>query len=213
MARVITPEAQISYPNIFQPNEKGKYTASLVFAPGTDLTALKKAAMEVVLEKFGEKKGVEMIKKGIVKIEGGAHHTFRTDAEAKGYPEGSVFINVSSRKKPGVVSIFPGPDGRPLPITNEEEIYPGAVVIASVNPYWYDVDGNKGVAWGLNNIQKRRDGERLDGRQAAEDEFEADPNAQAELSALTGESEAEAPEVAAVAVESGSASALEALLK
>lgn len=196
MSKVITPEAQISYPHIFAPDEKGKYSAALVFAPGTDLRAMKVAAFEVAAEKFGEPKAKEMLKKGILRFEGGPHHTFRTDGEAKGYAEGAVFVNARGAKQPGVVSIYPDPKtGKPLPITNPEEIYAGAIVRASLVPYWYEVDGNKGIAWGLNNLQKIRDGERLDGRQAAEDEFEADADAVVSLEALTEESEeaAESP--------------------
>jgi hypothetical protein len=192
MPKVITPEARLSYPHIFTPDEKGKFSAALIFAPGTDLTAMKKAAIEVAVEKFGKDKALKMIQAGQIRIEGGPHHTFRTDKEEE-YGEGAVFVNARGTRQPGVVSIYPDPvSGKPMPITNPEEIYPGAVVKASLTPYWYDVDGNKGIAWGLNNLQKIRDGDRLDGRIAAEDEFAADESAVADLSDLTDEPE-EAP--------------------
>lgn len=174
--KVITPEAVISYPYIFTPqkDDKGreKYSAALVFLPGTDISALKQAAMSVLIDKFGEKEAANKISKKQVRM------PFRDDAEAKGYPEGSIFINVRSEKQPGVVSIYPDPaTGKPMPIVDPDAIYPGAFVRASLTAFYYDQEGNRGVSFGLNNLQKTRDGERLDGRSSAQDEFEADPNA------------------------------------
>lgn len=194
MSKVITPVAQISYPHVFTTDKNDKYGATLVFAPGTDLKEMKLAAIEVAVEKFGEAKAKEMLKKGQIKLEGGSHHTFRTDAEAKGYAEGSVFVNARGNRQPGVVSIYPDPKtGKPLPITNPELVYPGALVKASLTPFWYEKDGNKGIAWGLNNLQViDSTAPRIDGRARAEDEFEADAEATADLSTLTeGEGEAE----------------------
>jgi hypothetical protein len=42
---------------------------------------------------------------------------------------------------------------------------------ASVNFYAFNSNGNRGVACGLNNIQKLRDGEPLGGRSRPEDDF------------------------------------------
>jgi hypothetical protein len=182
-ARVITPECTLSFPKIFAPDEKGKFGGVLVFKEGADLSALKKAALHVATEKFGAK-AADMIRKGQIRWEGGPHHVFRTDGEDK-YGEGTVFINARTNTQPGAVSIYPDANGKPARITDESQIYPGCVVRASVTAYWYDVDGNRGIAWALNNIQKLRDGDRLDSRVAAENEFEADPNAMADLDSLT----------------------------
>ena len=43
--------------------------------------------------------------------------------------------------------------------------------IVSVTFFGYDVSGNRGVACGLNNIMKFKDGERLGGRSSAESDF------------------------------------------
>lgn len=187
MGKVITPEAVLSYPQLFEPDENGKYGAALVFPEGTDLKEMKAAAFQVVVDKFGEPKAKEMLQKKQLKFIGGAHHAFRDDVEGK-YAEGSIYINARGKRAPGIVSRIPDPKtGRPMLITDESEIYPGVVVRASVVPYWYDVEGNKGIAWGLNNLQKIRDGERLDGRVAAEDEFAADEDAAASLEDLVDE--------------------------
>jgi hypothetical protein len=60
-------------------------------------------------------------------------------------------------------------------------------VRASLRAFAYDTNGNKGVSFGLNNIQKLGEGQRLDGRKAATDEFDADlSQAPADISAVAG---------------------------
>jgi hypothetical protein len=86
-------------------------------------------------------------------------------------------MNVKNKSKPGIVSTYPGPDGKPTPIDDTNAIYAGCRVRASLRAYAYDVSGNKGVAFSLGNLQKLADGDRLDGRKRAEDEFEADLSA------------------------------------
>ena len=51
-------------------------------------------------------------------------------------------------------------------------MYSGVWAIISVTFYGYDVSGNRGVACGLNNVMKYKDGDRLGGRISAESEFE-----------------------------------------
>src|SRR6266540_1942101 len=100
--KVITPEVTLSYPHLDEPaaamNGKGepKYGCSLLFAEGSDMTALQAAVVEAAIEKFGQK-AVQMLKTGALKS------PFRTDWEQKGYPEGTTFINVRSTQKPGLV--------------------------------------------------------------------------------------------------------------
>lgn len=188
MARkVITPEATFSYPHLFRPQAaqeggKEKYSLTLVFDEGADLKELKAAAVEAAQEKWGDK-AKSMIQKGQLRF------PFRDDGEEKGYPEGSIFINARSDRRPGVVSIIPDPQtGKPMVIDDEEQIYPGVIGRASLTAFGYDVSGNKGVSFALNNVQKIRDGERLDGKVKAEDEFEADASAAASLEDLVDES-------------------------
>ena len=77
----------------------------------------------------------------------------------------SFFINANCITKPGVVDRFK------QPITNEDDLYSGCYGIASVNFYPYDTAGNKGIACGLNNLMKVKDGEYLGGRASAESDF------------------------------------------
>jgi len=181
--KVISPTAILSYPHLFEPNlppgaAEPVYSCALVFEKGVDLGELKKAALAAASEKFGNKTEA-LIRDGKLKL------PFRTDVEDKGYPEGSVFMNVKNKLKPGIVGIHPGPDGKPLPIEDPTLVYAGCKVRASLRPYAYEVSGNRGVAFSLNNLQKLADGDRLDGRVKAADEFEADLSAKpADLSDL-----------------------------
>jgi hypothetical protein len=207
MSRVITPEAIISYPNLLEPramgNGKPKYGAAFVFTPEAQETpafkAMEKALVDAMVGGFGKKaaaavvQAVQAVKSGKavgdeIKV-GGIRWPIRYDGGAKGYPEGSCYVNARSERKPGVVSIFPGPDGKPARLTDDEiqdQVYPGSVVKASLDAYSYGPGdhGNKGVTFGLGNIQRIRDGERLDGATPAQDEFEADADAVADLSDL-----------------------------
>jgi hypothetical protein len=177
---VVTPVATLSYPHLDVPqqpqkgqNGKPKYSATLVFAPGTDLKALEAAVIAAGEEKWPGK-FAEMVRVGALRL------PFRKDAEAKGYKPGSVFINVRSEQKPGAVYLFPGPDNKPALIPDDklrEVMYPGAQVRAQIRAFPYDSSGNKGVSYALNNIQKMGEGERLDNRQAATDAFDADMSA------------------------------------
>lgn len=77
----------------------------------------------------------------------------------------SYFINANSSTAPGIV------DEDRQPILERSEVYSGVYGRASVNFYAFNTNGNKGIACGLNNLQKIRDGEPLGGKSRAEDDF------------------------------------------
>lgn len=174
--KIISPECVLSYPHLDEPvaamNGQGepKYSCTLLFAEGADLAAMQAAVIEAAVDKFGAK-AVQMLKTGALKI------PFRTDWEAKGYPEGTTFINVRSAQAPGLVYAHRDPGTKKPAIVPGDKItevfYAGAHVRASLAAFGYDTSGNKGVSFGLNNLQKLSDGPRLDGRKAADDDFEA----------------------------------------
>ena len=51
-------------------------------------------------------------------------------------------------------------------------MYSGVWAILSVTFYAYEVSGNRGVACGLNNVMKYKDGEMLGGRASADSDFD-----------------------------------------
>lgn len=80
----------------------------------------------------------------------------------------SYFINANSTTAPGIV------DADRNPILERSEVYSGVYGRASINLYAFNTNGNKGIACGLNNLQKIRDGEPLGSRSRAEDDFDID---------------------------------------
>ena len=74
-------------------------------------------------------------------------------------------MNANSTTKPGVV------DADRQPILDSSELYSGIIGRASINFYAFNSNGNKGIACGLNNIQKLADGAPLGGHSRAEDDF------------------------------------------
>lgn len=81
---------------------------------------------------------------------------------------GSYFFNANSRQAPQVV------DSRVQPILDQSEVYSGCYGKISVTFYGYNSNGNRGIAAGLGNIQKLRDGESLGGRSSAADDFQTE---------------------------------------
>ena len=80
----------------------------------------------------------------------------------------AYFINANSATAPGVV------DADRQPIIERSEVYSGVYGRARINFYAFNVNGNKGIACGLNNLQKIRDGEPLGGKSSAESDFATD---------------------------------------
>ena len=89
----------------------------------------------------------------------------RPDDEAY---KNAYFVNANSATAPGIV------DADRQPILDTSEVYSGVYGRASINFYAFNSNGNKGIACGLNNLQKIRDGEPLGGKSRAEDNFATD---------------------------------------
>ena len=81
---------------------------------------------------------------------------------------GCYFFNANSRQAPQVV------DAKVQPILDQSEVYSGCYGKISVTFYGYNANGNRGIAAGLGNIQKLREGESLGGRSNAADDFQTE---------------------------------------
>ena len=81
---------------------------------------------------------------------------------------GCYFINANSATAPGIV------DADCNPILSRSEVYSGVYGRASINLYAFKSHGTKGIACGLNNLQKIRDGEPLGGKASAASDFSTD---------------------------------------
>lgn len=165
--KVVTGEVRLSYVHIFEPtaideNSEEKYSISVII-PKSDKQTLKRVreAIEAAKELGKVKKwGGKLPPKLKLPLRDGDEE--RPDDEA--YAD-SYFFNCSSKQKPGVV------DKKCNPIIDTEEVYSGCYGRVSVNFYPFDQSGSKGVAAGLNNVQKLKDGDPLGGRSRAEDDF------------------------------------------
>jgi hypothetical protein len=76
------------------------------------------------------------------------------------------FVNANSATAPGIVDRNP--------ILDCSEVYSGIYARFSINFYAFNTNGNRGVACGLNHVQKIADGTPLGGRSKAEDDFSDD---------------------------------------
>ncbi|WP_028125407.1 DUF2815 family protein [Eremococcus coleocola] len=164
--RVLLPNVRLSYPFIWEPRAqfdggKEKYSASLLIDKGDTQTMEKvqqaiKNAAQAGVAKFGGK--VPDLNKIRTPLRDGDER----DDEAY---QGHYFINASSIQAPQIV------DSNVDPIIDRNEVYAGCYANVTVNFYAYNVNGNRGIACGLGNIQKVADGEPLGGRTSASSDF------------------------------------------
>lgn len=172
--KVITgPDTRWSYCNVWQPKSINggtpKYSVSLII-PKSDTATIKKieAAIEAAY-KEGEAKlkgnGRSVPALSVLKTPLRDGDAERPDDEAYA---NAYFVNANSATAPGIV------DADRQPIIDTSEVYSGLYGRASINFYAFNSNGNKGIACGLNNLQKIRDGEPLGGKSRAEDDFADD---------------------------------------
>jgi len=168
--KVITGKVRFSYANVFSPKSmqegsEPKYSVSLLISKKDSKTLEKiTAAIAEALEAGKAKLGGKIPPKYKDPLRDGDEE--RPDDENYA---GCMFINANSTTKPGLV------DANLDPILDKDEFYSGCYGRASINFYVFNTAGNKGVACGLNNLQKLEDGDRLSGGGAsAEEDFGSD---------------------------------------
>lgn len=163
--KVITGKVRFSYANVWEPKSVNgsdpKYSVSLIIPKSDEKTLQKiKAAIEVAKKDGVSKLGGKIPANLKTPLRDG--DVDRPDDEAYA---GSYFINANSHTKPGIV------DKNVQPILDPTEFYSGCYGRASIVFYAYNANGNKGIAAGLQNLQKLEDGEPLGGRSRPEDDF------------------------------------------
>lgn len=159
-----------SYANVWDPKSINggapKYSVSLII-PKSDIVTVNKikAAIQAAYEE-GESKlkgnaktcpALDIIK---TPLRDGDKERPGDEAYANSY-----FINANSATAPGIV------DADRQEIIDRSEVYSGVYGRASINLYAFNSNGNRGIACGLNNLQKIRDGEPLGGKSRAADDF------------------------------------------
>ena len=166
MAKLVTGKVLFSYVHVFEKysmneGEEGKYSVNILI-PKKDKRQIARIekAIEKAIEEGKSKWGGKVPAKFKLPLRDGDEEK----PEDEVY-EGMMFFVANSKRKPGIV------DAELNPIIDEEEFYSGCWGRASVNFYAFNVSGNKGVAAGLNNLQKLEDGERLSGGTTPEEDF------------------------------------------
>lgn len=172
--KVITgPDTRWSYANVWEPKSINggtpKFSVSLIIPKSDARTVAKiKAAIKVAYQE-GEAKlkgnGKTVPPLSTIKMPLRDGDTERPDDPTYA---SAYFINANSATAPGIV------DADCNVIMTRSEVYSGVYGRASINFYAFNSNGNRGIACGLNNLQKIRDGEPLGGKSRAEDDFATD---------------------------------------
>ena len=163
--KVIIP-CRISFANIWEPKSingsEEKYSVSCI-VPKADKKTLAKIekAIEAAKEAGKSKKWGGKIPPNLkLPLRDGDIEREEDEAYANSY-----FINANSPIAPQIV------DSKVQPILERSEVYSGVYARVSINFYAFNSNGNKGIACGLGNIQKVRDGEPLGSKSKATDDF------------------------------------------
>ena len=167
--KVVTGVVRLSYEHVWEPasvnGSTPKYSVSLII-PKSDtktITAINQAIDNAIRDgaaKFGGK----IPPKGALKL---PLRDGDTEREDEAYRD-AYFINANSTTAPQIV------DRSVQPILDRSEVYSGCYARVSINFYAFNSNGNRGIACGLGNIQKVRDGEPLGGKTSAADDFTTD---------------------------------------
>ena len=166
--KIITGLVRFSYVHVFEPvaaqdGAEPKYSTSIII-PKSDLKTLEKIEKAIEAAKVA---GKDKISKNGRFVPGLKLPLRDGDEERPDDPAyaDSMFLNCSSKIKPGLV------DKNLDPIMSQNDFYSGCYGRASINFYAFNTNGNRGIAVGLNNLQKVKDGERLGGNSSAEEDF------------------------------------------
>ena len=175
MAKATTHVVRLSYANIAEPKRnpecKERYSAQIIIDK-TDTKTVKRLEAAIAELKADPK--------AIAKMEGKTQfiklnlRDGDTDAAVADQPEtyeGKFFINVNADKQP---ICYTRDKVKMDSFEIEEEIYSGVFVQAQIGVFVYNVNGKKGVGFGLNGLRKVKDGPRLGGMSVDVNAFDDD---------------------------------------
>ena len=176
--KVWTPAFRGGFVNVHKPKTipgtqgEPTYSIAMLFDEGENLKHLKAAVMEAVKEKWGaDAKKVSESPKFRDPFKDQGEMVSKSGDLYAGMVPGATCVTASSKESHGRPQVVDR-DGKDL--IDKSEVYSGAWYRATIKAYaWDHPVGGKGVSFGLQNIQKLDDGERLGGgRRAANDDFE-----------------------------------------
>ena len=167
--KVVTGVVRLSYANVWEPASINggtpKYSVSLII-PKNDRKTVDaiNAAIDNAIRDGAANFGGKIPNRAALKLPLRDGDIERDDEAYKD----SFFINANSTTAPQIV------DRSVQPILDRSEVYSGCYARVSINFYAFNSNGNRGIACGLGNIQKVRDGEPLGGKSSAADDFKTD---------------------------------------
>ena len=171
--KVVTGLVRFSYCNVWEPKSISgsapKYSVSLIIKKSdTKTVELFKKAIQAAYEEGqnklrGNGRTVPPLESLKTPLRDG--DTERPDDEAY---RGCWFVNANANAdhKPAIV------DTNCQQIMDHSEVYSGVYGRASVNCYAYNVNGNRGIACGLNHLMKVCDGPHLGSGSSAKSDFD-----------------------------------------
>lgn len=168
--KVVTGVVRLSYANVWEPASINggapKYSVSLIIPKHDEKTVdAINTAIDAAIKDGAAKFGGKIPNRAALKLPLRDGDTERDDEAYKG----CYFINANSTTAPQIV------DRGVQPILDRSEVYSGCYARVSINFYAFNSNGNRGIACGLGNIQKVRDGAPLGGKSSAADDFVTDP--------------------------------------
>lgn len=166
MSRITTEAFTASFPALFEPQgfagSEEKYSVTMLWDKGTDLSKLKAACEAAITKKWGADRPANIampMKDGDEKL----------DKDGKPRPEyaGKKFAIAKAKAvdPPKVV------DTDLNPILDKTEVYGGCKLRAAVSAYAWEFAGKRGVSLYLGNVQKVGDGESFGSTSSVEDDF------------------------------------------
>ena len=171
LTKVITGKCRASYANLWEPKSinggKPKFSVSIIIPKSDSVTlgkvrkAIDAAYQEGETKLKGNGRVVPPLEALKTPLRDGDLERPGDEAYAN-----SFFINANSDTAPGIIDLAKND------ILERKEIYSGVYARFSVNFYAFNSNGNKGIACGLNNVQKLCDGTPLGGKSRAEDAFD-----------------------------------------
>lgn len=169
--RVVIEGARLSWPKLFKPEARPgsteeKYSTMLLIPKSA--TAVMERLYAAEKEALQDGKTTKF--KGKVPTKDySIIHDGDDEEVVEDYPERAghwyMSVSASTKFKPGVV------DKNLEKILDESEVYSGVYANVSVTAFPYNQEGNKGVSFGLNNVQILGYGDSLAGGVDAADEF------------------------------------------
>lgn len=174
--KVVTPEVRLAFVHLLEPfsndpDKDPKYSC-VVMIPKTDQATIQRlaAAQQAAAEDGKNKKFGGRIPPNLKST----IHDGDTEMDLEAYPEfaGHYFLTTTANTKfpPQIV------DRALNPVLDHQRVYSGVWARVSMVAFAFNTQGNRGISFGLRNVQIVRDGERFSGGASASDDFEALPD-------------------------------------